>query len=85
LLLELGFTSPLTRHFEHAAEALGLRYKRVLLGEDGRGVGARNVSLPAVGVDEVEAAAAVWVPAILNEWSGDQRVRVDAHGTASVS
>ena len=56
-LIELGVRSHIARHFEHAAAALSLRYVRVHLEADSRGVGARNVSLGAEGIDAVGRAA----------------------------
>ena len=54
LVVELGMKSPLLRHFEHAAVALGMYYSRVLLEDDEHGVGARTVKLPSDGVEQAE-------------------------------
>ena len=61
LLVELGLGSPLTRHFEHLAAAVGVAYRKVRLVPDERGVGAHNVSLPPAGVALVEAAVEAWL------------------------
>ena len=41
--MELGFRSPFTRHFAHAALALGLDYQLELLAPDERSVGSKLV------------------------------------------
>jgi predicted class III extradiol MEMO1 family dioxygenase len=45
LLIELGFNLDMTRHYQHMAAALSLRYTQVLLIPDHRGVGTPVVSL----------------------------------------
>ena len=51
LLIELGFDLDMTRHYQHMAAALSLRYTQVLLQPDQRGVGAPVVSLSETAVE----------------------------------
>ena len=58
LLVELTVDSPYTRHYEHAAVALGLEYVGIPLVRDERGVGANDVRIDDVGHDAVRDAVA---------------------------
>jgi hypothetical protein len=80
LLVELGTLSPLLRHFEHAAVALGHAYDRVLLSEDERGVGARDVSLPSGGAAQVERVVDEWLKGRGERREEMRRVHVEVSG-----
>ena len=58
LLVELTIDSPYTRHYEHAAAALGLQYAGEPLDPDPRGVGAAVVTLGERGRARVDEAVA---------------------------
>ena len=60
LLVELTVDSPYTRHYEHAAVALGLEYVGIPLVRDERGVGANDVRIDDVGHDAVRDAVATY-------------------------
>ena len=57
LLIELTVVSRIAVHYAHTASALGLGYKAVPLEDDGRGVGAANVTLAPGAVEAVVAHA----------------------------
>ena len=55
-LIEIGFRSPMTRHYSHAAAALKMKYELVLLAPDSRGVGAPQVTLDGMTTPDMIAA-----------------------------
>ena len=55
-LIEIGFRSPMTRHYSHAAAALKMKYDQVLVAPDSRGVGAPQVTLDGMATPDAIAA-----------------------------